>query len=713
MAVDLAGSLYILDNSNSRIRKVTPDGKITTVAGTGKFGFSGDGGPATAAEFSFGDPGGLAVDAAGNLYVADAENDRVRKIGLDGTVSTIANSGLGYLSGISVDVAGNVYVSDEGNIVRIGQDGLFTVIAGTDSESASGDGGLALDAAIGLPNGLAAAPDGALYFTDPYNNLVRELIPQGNPFLSASITHSGNLYAGEIGGTYSILVSNLATSGQTNGVVSVAFEIPKGITLVSAAGPGWACSNVCTRGDALNPNSSYPPITVTVNVASVPPSQVTAAAIVSGGGAPLIRALDLANIYDAISPAAPFLIAPVNGAGGIEQTPTLSWTASHNTYYDVYLGTTSNPPLLATVGVPAYNPGPLTYGSAYYWKVVARNPTGSAASSTSAFAMNLKLQTISFAAIPAQTYGNSPITLQAGSSQGGAITFLIVSGPGVINGNTLTLTGVGDVTVEALAAAVNGYTAATAIQSFMVTSAAPVISAIVNAASFHAGPLTPGYLSTLFGQNLASGAAAATTLPLPLSLADTKISIVDGSGQTIAAQLLYVSPEQLNFVVPGGVSPGSGILTVTAGAASSAVPILISETDPGLFSAGATGLGAALGDILHVAPDGTVTQTAPLSSCSGTPVVCTSVPVIFDSAAEKIFLVFYGTGISGVSSIADVTMTIGNIPVNVAYAGAQGQFAGLDQVNVELPRSLVGAGQTTMQLTVAGENANQLDLLIQ
>jgi uncharacterized protein (TIGR03437 family) len=87
--------------------------------------------------------------------------------------------------------------------------------------------------------------------------------------------------------------------------------------------------------------------------------------------------------------------------------------------------------------------------------------------------------------------------------------------------------------------------------------------------------------------------------------------------------------------------------------------------------------------------------------------------VQFESANDRIFLVLYGTGISGASSISMVNVTIGGIPVNIAYAGVQGQFAGLDQVNMELPRSFVGTGQATLQLTVAGQAANPLGIIVQ
>ena len=128
VAVDGAGNLYIADSENHRIRKVDATGTITTVAGSGEPGYSGDGGPATEAQLTW--PSGVAVDGAGNLYIADSENHRIRKVDATGTITTVAGSGepgysgdggpateaqLTWPSGVAVDGAGNLYIADRGN----------------------------------------------------------------------------------------------------------------------------------------------------------------------------------------------------------------------------------------------------------------------------------------------------------------------------------------------------------------------------------------------------------------------------------------------------------------------------------------------------------------------------------------------------------------------------------------------------------------------
>jgi len=190
LAGDSYGNLYIADTWNNRIRKVTPDGRITTVAGTGVAGYSGDGGPATAAQLSF--PSGIALDAPGNLYVADTSNRRVRKIS-NGVITTIAGDGtsgdsgdngpataakLSGPGGITTDAAGNVYFSDLWNnrIRKVTTDGMITTVAGnTTGYRFRGDGGLATSAQLWFPKGIAIDPAGNLYIADFLNNRIRKV----------------------------------------------------------------------------------------------------------------------------------------------------------------------------------------------------------------------------------------------------------------------------------------------------------------------------------------------------------------------------------------------------------------------------------------------------------------------------------------------------------------------------------------------------------
>ena len=196
VAVDSAGNVYIADVSNQRIRKVDSTGTITTIAGTGEFGFSGDGGPAVEAELRR--PYGVAVDSAGNLYIADTGNRRIRKIDSTGTITTIAGTGeccfvstddggpaveawLYDPRGVAVDSAGNVYIADSGNrhIRKVDSTGTITTIAGTGELGFSGDGGPAAAARLAFPYGVAVDSAGNVYIADVSNQRIRKIDSTG------------------------------------------------------------------------------------------------------------------------------------------------------------------------------------------------------------------------------------------------------------------------------------------------------------------------------------------------------------------------------------------------------------------------------------------------------------------------------------------------------------------------------------------------------
>jgi uncharacterized protein (TIGR03437 family) len=275
------------------------------------------------------------------------------------------------------------------------------------------------------------------------------------------------------------------------------------------------------------------------------------------------------------------------------------------------------------------------------------------------------------------------------------------------------MTGPGTIVVEASVAGNTDYSSATLTQTFTVAAASQLtLTAVVNSASYASGPLTPGYISAAFGSNLASGILSATTLPLPTTLGATSISILDASGQTLSASLFYVSPGQVNFLVPDNAQAGNGTLTLMVNGQSASLPIQIGGTDVGIYSANSSGTGAAVGNALHVTTAGVSTYTS-LSTCTGAPAFCISSPIQFVTPGESVYLVLYGTGMRGRSSLANVTVTIGSTVLPALYAGPQGTFEGLDQLNVQIPTSLIGTGQTTVQVTVDGQAANPLGILIQ
>lgn len=194
IATDATGNLYIADQANRRIRKVSPSGIITTIAGTGTFGFSGDGGLATAAQLN--EPQAVAVDNAGNVYIADGFNFRIRKINTSGIITTIAGNGvsgfsgdggpataasMGYPVGVAVDASGNVYVADWSNnrIRKITSGGIISTFAGGSSQGFSGDGGQAASASLDYPLSVCVDAAGNVYIADTGNDRIRKVNASG------------------------------------------------------------------------------------------------------------------------------------------------------------------------------------------------------------------------------------------------------------------------------------------------------------------------------------------------------------------------------------------------------------------------------------------------------------------------------------------------------------------------------------------------------
>jgi sugar lactone lactonase YvrE len=199
VAADNAGNLFIADQFNHRIRKIAPDGTISTVAGTGAPGYSGDGGPAVNAQINT--PTGICADASGNLYIADVGNQRIRKVDGSGTITTLAGNGSKGYGGdggpainasfynavrVVVDPSGNVIVADQSNhrLREITPDGNISTLAGTGvgtpaNGAFSGDGGPAASAALNNPTAVTVDANGVVYFADQFNHRIRQITPDG------------------------------------------------------------------------------------------------------------------------------------------------------------------------------------------------------------------------------------------------------------------------------------------------------------------------------------------------------------------------------------------------------------------------------------------------------------------------------------------------------------------------------------------------------
>lgn len=192
LAADNHGNLYVADSGNHRVRMITPAGNIATMAGTGTPGGRGDGGPAREAQLDT--PTGLALDAEGNLYVAERGGHRIRRIDPAGRISTVAGDGrpgyggdggaarearLDSPAGVAVDRDGNLYIADTGNhrVRLVGRDGVIRTIAGDGTAGFAGDGGPAHLARLNSPAAVAVDSRGRIYVADLDNGRIRRLTP--------------------------------------------------------------------------------------------------------------------------------------------------------------------------------------------------------------------------------------------------------------------------------------------------------------------------------------------------------------------------------------------------------------------------------------------------------------------------------------------------------------------------------------------------------
>jgi uncharacterized protein (TIGR03437 family) len=238
----------------------------------------------------------------------------------------------------------------------------------------------------------------------------------------------------------------------------------------------------------------------------------------------------------------------------------------------------------------------------------------------------------------------------------------------------------------------------------------------VRAASYVGPDLASDSMASAFGLELATETASAVSLPLPEMLAGTMVKITDSRGETKPAPLFFVSPTQVNYLLPAGLAEGIAQVTITNRAGlESRGSLLINAIAPSVFAADASGKGWAAADVVRVLSDGKqLWERAVYFDPNDNKFAALPIDLGAErgSDTDRVYLVLYGTGIRQRAALSQVKVKIGELYVPAEYAGPQGGYAGLDQVNALLPRQLLGRGIINVELIVEGQSANPVQVQI-
>ncbi len=234
----------------------------------------------------------------------------------------------------------------------------------------------------------------------------------------------------------------------------------------------------------------------------------------------------------------------------------------------------------------------------------------------------------------------------------------------------------------------------------------------LSAASYDSTRFAADSIVTAFGAKLAVETQVAASMPLPVYLVGTTVIIRDSRSEEYFAPLFFVSPTQVNYLIPPEVAPGLATVVITSGdGMTSGSGLQIEATAPGLFTADASGRGLLAGVALRVKANGAQSYE-PIARFDAMQNKLVPIPIDLGAATEQVYLISFGTGVRNRSAMTAVSAQFGGVSTQVIFAGAQGEFAGLDQVNLLLPRALAGRGEVDFTLSVEGKPANPVKVWI-
>ncbi len=728
VAVDSAGNLYIADTSNNRIRKVS-NGVIATLAGSGAPFFGGDNGPATIAQLY--NPAAVAADSAGNLYIADTLNNRIRKVS-NGVITTVAGGGtccfsgdngpatsaqLSNPQGVAVDSAGNVYIADSGNYrVRKASNGVITTVAGNGTRNVipgfSGSNGLAAGAQLYWPSAVAMDSAANLYIADSSSGILG---------LSLGLIYevSNGVIATVAGGAAWNSPTGIAVDSAGNLYIADTMnnrilEVSNGV-IATVAGNGTQGSGG-DKGPAISAQLSRP----------------RGVAVDSAGN------LYIADTFNnCIREVSNGVIATVVGTGtqgfGGDNGPAASaqlywpWGLAVDSAGNLYIADSNNNRIrkvsngvIATVAgggsTGLGDNGPATNAQLYGPGSIAVDSAGNV---YIADAGNNRIRILKPVGSSC-TYSVSPTTLQAPAS-GGNLTVGIqtaascpwaVSGlPGWITASAAS-SGPGSASVGLAVSPNNsGATLSATVliagvsvnvtQPALAAAPLPPIKSVTNAASYIGGAVSPGEMVTIFGTGIGPATAAyAITDPVTGELATT-IGGVQVLFNGTPAPMIYASSTQLSAVVPYEMAliSNPSVWIAYAGQISNAYPLTVAATAPGVFAQNASGSGTgailnqdnSLNGPSHPAAKGSIVQMFLTGEGQTTP----------QGVTGKITGVTLPPPQVTPAPVQPILVSTGGQAL-YTYAGeAPAMVAGVMQLNVQIPLN-APSGALSIQVSIGG-----------